>query len=125
MVTVESHQTSQHNVNQAPTHEHSTTNYTVDQVGVMENEVQMNEDVIMDITPVENEPHETDVENHHKDTPSKYIHNEDKWQTIPIYPNKASHSNTINTPNNKKKHKKPIQKYIQHPSQKSYPKKNN
>ena len=102
MVTVESHQTSQHNVNQAPTHEHSTTNYTIDQVGVMENEAQRNEDVIMDITPVENKPHELDVENHHKDTPNKDIHNEDEWQTIPISPNKSSHSSTINTPNNQK-----------------------
>ena len=36
LVTVEPHQTSQHNVNQAHTYEHSTTKYTVDQVCIGE-----------------------------------------------------------------------------------------
>ena len=102
LVTFKSHQTSQHNVNQVHTYDHSTTKYTVDQVCTVENEKQTNEDVLMDDVPIDDEPHKTGADNYQENTPEKETHKEEVWHTIPITTNKMSSTNKIDMNNNQK-----------------------
>ena len=56
----------------------------------------------MDDISIDDEPHKTDADNYHENTPNKNTHIEEEWHTIPITSNKMPSTSTIDMHNNQK-----------------------
>ena len=98
MVTVESHQTSQHNVNYTDAREYSTINNIIVQVSPTKNGTPIDEYVIMGNTltePMQNETNKNDKNNSKENSTDKSKDDEEEWQVIKPTSSKSYLSNTI------------------------------